>query len=74
MIFKEILTAEIWDISNGSLLGSFELKNKAAVPVYIDAVFLDNSDENDPSFALLTDDWVKIYEGLQQSRIIKPRY
>ena len=53
-------------MSSGTLVASYSLNHNATKNQYTDAIFMTRKNEKQPSFALLTEQWLKVYHNLKE--------
>ena len=61
-------TAELWQMDHGVLLGSYGLEHNRTKERYVDITFITRKEEKNPSFAILTNQWFKVYTNLKEDQ------
>lgn len=71
---EDRVSAEVWQMRTGAMVESLSLAHNESKPLHVDAVFTETSEENNPSFALMTNEWLEVYENFDKKMSIQAAY
>ncbi len=67
-------SAELWHMGSGELLGSYPLQQNSTKETYVDATFINKNGEKQLSFALLSNQWLRVYKEKKEVRAYRALY
>eukprot|EP00826_Nyctotherus_ovalis_P045743 TRINITY_DN5091_c0_g7_i1.p1 TRINITY_DN5091_c0_g7~~TRINITY_DN5091_c0_g7_i1.p1 ORF type:complete len:184 (-),score=46.41 TRINITY_DN5091_c0_g7_i1:314-865(-) len=74
IVLEDRASAEVWQMRTGAMIESLSLTHNESKPLYVDSVFTGASEDNNPSFALMTNEWLEVYENFDKKMSIQAAY
>jgi hypothetical protein len=67
-------SAEMWNMRTGAMIEAFPLTHNENKTLHVDTTFTGSSDEGNPSFVLLSNEWLEVYSDFEEKMKIQATY